>query len=100
MDRKYEITSAKGGAAFTVRVVTRSESVSLAGVQEDGSLRVRRTADDAGDSEANKELIGFFAEFLGVRPASVEIVAGHSSRDKVLCVLDLTSDELEQKLGM
>ena len=39
MDRKYEITSAKGGAAFTVRVVTRSESVSLAGVQEDGSLR-------------------------------------------------------------
>ena len=98
MDRKFQITSAKGGAAFTVRVVTRAEATSLAGVQEDGALRVRLTADDAGDDEANKELVGFFAGLLGVRPASIEIVAGQGQRDKLLCVLDLSSDELEAKL--
>ncbi len=100
MDRKFQITSAKGGAAFTVRVVTRSDAVGLAGVQEDGALRVRLTASDAGDPEANKELVGFFAGLLGVKPSSVEIVAGQGQRDKLLCVLDVSSDDLEEKLGI
>lgn len=100
LDRKFQITSAKGGAAFTVRVVTRSESTGLAGIQEDGALRVRLTANDAGDDEANRELVNFFSELLEVRPTSVEIVAGQTSRDKLLCVLDLSSDVLESKLGI
>lgn len=100
MDRKFQITSAKGGAAFTVRVVTRSDAVGLAGVQEDGALRVRLTASDAGDKEANDELVGFFAGLLGVKPISVEIVAGQGQRDKLLCVLGVSSDELEEKLGI
>lgn len=99
-DRKFQITSAKGGAAFTVRVVTRADSVSLAGVQEDGALRVRLTASEASDPEANTELIAFFAERLGVKPTSIEIVAGHSSRDKLLCVIDVSSDELEERLRL
>lgn len=100
MDRKFQITSAKGGAAFTVRVVTRSEETGLAGIQEDGALRVRLTASDAGTADANGELVGFFAGLFGVPPHRIEIVAGQSQRDKLLCVLDLTSDELESKLGI
>jgi uncharacterized protein YggU (UPF0235/DUF167 family) len=100
MDRKFQITSAKGGAAFAVRVVTRSDEAGLAGTQEDGALRVRLTASDAGDPEANRELVGFFAELLGVKQSNVEIVAGQSQRDKLVCVLNVSSDDLEQKLGI
>lgn len=100
MDRKFQITSATGGAAFAVRVVTRADAAALAGVQEDGALRVRLTAQDAGLPEANTELVEFFASLLDVGQERVEIVAGANQRDKILCVLDVSSTELEQKLGV
>jgi uncharacterized protein YggU (UPF0235/DUF167 family) len=99
MSRNFEITSAKGGAAFTVRVVTRAETTELAGLLEDGVVRVRLIAKDAAEPAANSELIDFIAGLLKVPAKKVEIVAGHTQRDKILCVMDLGSDELEQILG-
>ncbi len=100
MDRKFQITSAKSGAAFAVRVVTRSDTAEITGTNEDGALRVRLTADSAEEAEANNELIALFASVLGVSAKQIEIVAGHTSRDKMLCVLELSAAELEAKLGI
>lgn len=100
MDRKFQITSAKSGAAFGVRVVTRSEVAEISGTNEDGALRVRLTAESAEAEEANTELMELFARTLGVKTSQVEIVAGHNSRDKILCVLEISASELESKLGI
>ncbi|MCU0475628.1 MAG: DUF167 domain-containing protein [Anaerolineae bacterium] len=100
MDRKFQITSAKSGAAFAVRVVTRSDTAEITGSNDDGALRVRLTADSADAPEANTELVELFASVLGVTPKQIEIVAGHNQPDKVLCVLELNASELEAKLGI
>ncbi|MCU0463386.1 MAG: DUF167 domain-containing protein [Anaerolineae bacterium] len=100
MDRKFQITSAKSGAAFAVRVVTRAEVAEITGTNEEGALRVRLTAESAEDDAANTELVKLFASVLGVTAKQVEIVAGHGSRDKMLCVLDVSAEELESKLGI
>jgi len=100
MDRKFQITSAKSGAAFGVRVVTRAEVAEIGGTNEEGALRVRLTADSAEADEANTELMALFASVLGVKANQVEIVAGHQSRDKIMCVLDVSASELESKLGI
>ena len=98
-DRKFEITDAKGGAAFTVRVLTRSTETEVAGRQEDGSLKIRLQASPAGDPVANTELIEFLAKKLGVEKSKVEIVAGETGRDKLISVEGITTADVDAKLG-
>jgi hypothetical protein len=97
--RKFEITDAKGGAAFTVRVVTRAVNTELVGIQEDGALKIRLQASPAGEDDANKELITFLAEKLEVDRAKIEIVAGEEGRDKLVSVEGITTADVETKLG-
>lgn len=97
--RNFEITDAKGGAAFTVRVVTRAENTEMVGVQDDGTLKVRLQASPAGDPTANKELIDFLAKILSVETSKIEIVAGINGREKVIAVEGITTDDVENKLG-
>jgi uncharacterized protein len=99
MDRKFEITDAKGGSAFTVRVVTRAVDTEIVGLQADGVLKVRLKASPAGDDAANKELVDFLAKRLDVDIKKVEIVAGKEGRDKLVSVEGITTDEVEAKLG-
>lgn len=97
MKREFKITGASGGAAFTVRVVTRASRTEFAGIQDDGILKVRLTAAPT-DGEANTQLVEFLAELLGVESHNVEIVAGENSRDKLVTVEAISPDELEEKL--
>ncbi len=97
-NRKFEITDAKGGAAFTVRVVTRATTTEIVGKQEDGSIKIRLVASPAGDPSANEELINFLAKKLGVEKKKIEIVAGGEGRDKLVSVEGITTDDLEGKL--
>lgn len=97
MTRPFKITDAQSGAAFTVRVVTRANRTEIAGIQEDGTLKIRLTA-GPGEGGANQQLIDFLADRLGVEPDHIEIVAGENSRDKLLSVAGVTPSELEERL--
>lgn len=97
MDRNFEITDAKGGAAFTVRVVTRAVHTEFVGIQEDGSLKVRLMATPAGTDEANNELLGFLSGELGVPLNKIEIVAGRDGRDKLISVEGITTDDVNAR---
>lgn len=99
MSRKFEITDAKGGAAFTVRVVTRAANTEFAGLQEDGMLKIRLVNSPAGDPKANEELVNFLATQLGVPHTKIEIVAGADGRDKLISVEGITTADVEAKLG-
>ena len=97
MTRKFEITDANSGAAFTVRVVTRASNVEISSVQDDGSLKVRLT-ESSDDGAANRQLIELLAHKLGVDPSNVEIVAGENSRDKLISVDGITPEDVERYL--
>lgn len=97
MKRKFEITDASGGAAFNVRVVTRTARTEIAGIQENGVLKVRLTSapDDPG---INSELIDLLANMLEVDKGQIEIVAGEHSRDKIISVDAISPAYLEEKI--
>lgn len=97
MNRKFEITDAKRGAAFTVRVVTRAQRNEIVGVQEDKSLKIRLTA-PPNDNQANEALIKFLAERLGVPEKAIEIVAGRENRDKWISVEGISTADAEARL--
>mgnify|MGYP003541580702 CR=1 FL=1 len=68
---RFNITDAKRGAAFAVRIVTRAQRNEMAGIQEDGTLKIRLTAAPV-DDQANIALIKFLAERLGVAENQIE----------------------------
>jgi uncharacterized protein (TIGR00251 family) len=89
------ITDASHGAAFTVKVVPKANRTELVGIQEDGTLKIRITAPPV-EGQDDEELIGFLAAFLDVDPADIEIVAGAGSRKKLISVLNIHAERVEE----
>jgi uncharacterized protein YggU (UPF0235/DUF167 family) len=96
--REFNITDARGGAALTIRVVTQSAQTEMAGVQEDGVLKIRLVNSPAGDPAANEELLNFLAVQLGVHVSALEIVAGAGGREKIVSIEGITTEQVEQRL--
>jgi uncharacterized protein (TIGR00251 family) len=87
-----EVTAGHGGSTFAVKVTPRSSKNEIAGVQK-GVLRIRLTAPPA-EGKANKALIGFLAGILDVPKRDLEILSGHSSRQKTVFVAELSPGEI------
>ena len=82
------------GVVFKVLVQPRSSKNMLAGLHDD-ALKVKLTAAPVNNA-ANRMSIKFLAKALGVPKTSLEILSGHTSRNKqVLLHSDRT--ELSEK---
>ena len=58
----------------------------------EGVLRVRIAAPPAR-GKANRELLSFLSQLLGVRQSSLAIIKGHTSRSKVVAVSGLSQEK-------
>jgi uncharacterized protein (TIGR00251 family) len=94
---EFKISSAEGGAAFPVRVVPRASKNEISGRQGE-AVKIRLTAPPV-EGAVNEALIGFLAEVLGVRKSQIEILSGHASRDKLVCVVGMLPNEVEARLS-
>ncbi len=95
--RKFKLHDGKRGAALTIRVTPRARRTELAGVLEDGTLRVR-VAQPPVEGKANKALLAFLAKVLGVRKNRVEIVAGERGLDKIVSILDMSAEDVQGRI--
>lgn len=77
-----EINEKNGSITFRVRVQPRASRTEMAG-EYAGAIRLRIAAPPV-DGKANEECQRFLARLLGVSASSVEIIAGHSSKDKIV----------------
>ena len=84
-------------AAVKIRVIPRAARTELSGRRGDAIL-VRLQAPPV-EGAANKALLKFLAEALGVRQSDLRIVAGEKSRDKVIGVDGKTLEEVLRALG-
>ena len=98
-DRKFEITDAKSGAAFPVRVTTRATEAEIVGIDDEKILRVRLVASPAGEQAANDELIDLLADFLEVDAQKIEIVAGEQGREKLISIDGVSVEDIDEKLS-
>ena len=91
------MTTTADGVTMPVRVVPRAGRTALDGVVE-GALRVRLAAPPV-EGAANRALVEFLAELLGVPKRDITIVRGERGRRKLVQVRGLTADELRRRLA-
>jgi uncharacterized protein (TIGR00251 family) len=79
-----------------VRVQPNASRTEITGFQED-ALRIRINS-PAQDGKANKALCRFLSKELGVSKSDVLIEKGQTSRNKLICIHGITTEQLEKKL--
>ena len=85
------------GVRITVQVVPRASKTEVVGAYGDDALRLRLAAPPV-DGKANRELLRFLSETLGVPARALELVSGQTGRRKVVRVAGLTPDAVREKL--
>lgn len=92
MSSAFAVTERQNGVQFAVRVIPRAGRTALDGVHG-SALKVRLGAAPV-DGAANAALVELLATVLGVPRRAVQVVRGHTSRNKIVAVDNLSSAAL------
>jgi hypothetical protein len=86
---------AKTGAAITVKVTPHAKTTEVAGVMDDGTIRIHvAAAPEAG--AANQALVEFLASALSIPANQVDIIAGHTGERKLISLIGITPAAVEE----
>ncbi len=97
MRRKFKFHDGRRGSALAIRVTPRARRNEVAEVLNDGTIRIRLTAPPV-EGKANKALIEFLSQILGVPKSRISIVAGETGRDKLVSILDMEPQEAQRRI--
>jgi uncharacterized protein (TIGR00251 family) len=86
------VTEGKDGCTFQVRVLPRSRRDQVVG-QQGYALKVRLVTPPVR-GKANRALRELLAERLGISPSAVEVLSGHTSRQKRVRVKGVSADAI------
>ena len=82
---------------MAIRVTPRASRNEIVEVLPDHTVKVRLTAPPV-EGKANLALIEFLAEVLDVSKSRIEIVAGQTGRDKLVTIVDMQTDEAQERI--
>ena len=91
------VSESNGRVRFAVRVQPRASKTEIAGIHGD-ALKVRLSAPPV-DGAANDELVNFLAGIFAVARRDVMILAGESSRSKVVEIEGIDAAQVQRILG-
>jgi uncharacterized protein (TIGR00251 family) len=86
-----------GTATLTIRIQPRASKNEVICL-ENGGLRIRLTAPPV-DNAANEALVKFLSTVLSVAKSQVEIVSGHTSRDKIIRIHGVSEVDAKRVLN-
>ena len=84
------------GATFSIRVQPRAARTAITGTMGE-ALKVTLSAPPL-DGRANAAVVDFFSEILSVPRASVQVVSGERSRNKIVRIAGCSGAEVQRKL--
>jgi uncharacterized protein (TIGR00251 family) len=89
--------SSNGGTRLAIKATPNAGRNDISGYK-DGVLQVKIAAPPE-KGKANKELVDFLSEVLGVRKSAISIIKGHTSRNKVLNIEGMGQEEVLKRLS-
>jgi hypothetical protein len=81
---------------LAVKITPNAGRNEITGFKE-GTLHIKIAAPPE-KGKANKELVDFLSERLGVKKSTILIIKGQTSRNKVITVENLDSEEITKRL--
>lgn len=95
--RRFHLHDGKKGSALAVRVTPRARRNEIVEILSDGTVKIRLTSPPV-EGKANAALVAFLSEILEVPPSHIDIVAGATGRDKLVSILDMDANAVQQKI--
>ncbi len=95
--RKFQLHDGTKGAAITIRLTPRMAKNEIYDILDDGTVKIRLTAPPV-EGKANKELVKFLSQILDVPVSDIEIIAGLTGHDKLVSILNIDSELVQQKI--
>jgi uncharacterized protein YggU (UPF0235/DUF167 family) len=95
--RGVQFRNPKSGSALAVEVHFGAQEDHIAQITGEGTLQVALRA-ASGWAEGNLVLIRLLATVLNVRPSQLEIVAGENDARKLIAVIGLEPQAMEERL--
>jgi uncharacterized protein (TIGR00251 family) len=91
-----ELTRVDGGVRLRLRVKPSARRDRLVG-PHDGALKLEVSAPPERGT-ANRAVVALLSSVLGLKRSGVEIVSGHTSRDKTVVLTGASVAEIERRL--
>jgi uncharacterized protein (TIGR00251 family) len=91
------VSETSRGTMVLVKVVPNASRSEVSQVGPD-AIRIRLQA-PAVEGKANKALVEFLADTLGVRARQVTIAGGEHARQKRVMIADMPASEVSRRLG-
>ncbi|GAP14741.1 uncharacterized conserved protein [Longilinea arvoryzae] len=95
--RHFHLHNGQTGAAIAVRVTTRASKNEIQEILDDGTIKIRITSAPV-DGQANETLLEYLAKLLDVKVSQLDIVAGQTGRDKLISVIGLDADTVQERI--
>ena len=95
-DRNFHLHDGQSGAALAIRITPRATSNQVAEILHDGTIRIRLAA--APGDEVNSVLKAYLSNILEVPESAIDVVAGQTGRDKLVSILNLSSESAHKKI--
>ena len=97
-NRQFHLHNGQYGTAIAVRVTPRSNQQGVNEIMEDGTIKIRLQAQESAE-EINRALLQFLSEILGVSQNKMEIIAGEHCAEKLVAILDIDANTLQEKIA-
>lgn len=91
---KAKFSDARQGAAITVKVQPRAHKTEVAGLMADGTIKIKVAAPPVGGA-ANKALVSFLAQTLGLPAGQIDIIAGETSERKLISLVGISPEAVD-----
>lgn len=97
LERLKMITQKEKGIYIAVRVSPNAKRSGVEGIWQEKAFKIALRA-PAVDGKANEALIDFLSELFHLKKRQIGIVHGETSREKVICLNDISLDAVQKIL--
>ena len=91
--RNFNFHDGEKGSALAVRVTTGKGKQKIAKILNDGTVVVNLSGKT---NKINQELIKFLSKELKISQKKFDIIAGEESNEKLVSVIDIGSEEIQE----
>ena len=95
--KQHNFHNGKIGSALAIRLALGAEENRVIKLLNDGTIKIQLVS-SVYDQKANQDFINFLGKILNTSPSKIELVAGKDGKEVIVSVIDMTAEELQEKI--